>query len=128
PASFTGRILVPFAVESQLSGAGVWVSPDQRLWYRRTFIAAPLASGHRLLLHFGAVDWEAIVFVNGQQVADHRGGFDPFAADITSALRPGGEQELVVAVEDPTDTGQQPKGKQVLRPRSIYYSAVTGIW
>jgi glycosyl hydrolase family 2 len=129
PSTFAGRILVPFPIESQLSGAGVWVSPDQRLWYRRTFVAPPLAAGHRLLLHFGAVDWEAVVSVNGQRIDGHRGGFDPFSMDITDALRPGDvEQELVVAVLDPTDGGEQPRGKQVLRPRSIYYTAVTGIW
>ena len=129
PGSFDGRVLVPFAVESQLSGAGVWVSPDQRLWYRRTFTAPQLKPGHRLLLHFGAVDWEAAVFVNGRAVGEHRGGFDPFSFDITDAVKPGaGEQELVVSVWDPTDTGQQPRGKQVLRPRSIFYTPVTGIW
>ncbi len=129
PASFSGRIIVPFPIESQLSKAGIWVSPDQRLWYRRTFTAPALAAGHRLLLHFGAVDWEAVVSVNGRQVGEHRGGFDPFVLDITDALRRDGtEQELVVAVRDPTDGGDQPRGKQVLRPRSIYYTAVTGIW
>ena len=129
PSTFGGRILVPFPIESQLSGAGVWVTPDQRLWYRRTFTAPSLPAGHRLLLHFGAVDWEAVVSVNGRHVGEHRGGFDAFALDITDALRPGNaEQELVVAVRDPTDGGDQPRGKQVLRPRSIYYTAVTGIW
>jgi Glycosyl hydrolase 2 galactose-binding domain-like/Glycosyl hydrolases family 2/Glycosyl hydrolases family 2, TIM barrel domain len=129
PASFAGRIIVPFPIESQLSKAGIWVSPDQRLWYRRTFVAPTLAAGHRLLLHFGAVDWEAVVSVNGRQVGEHRGGFDPFVLDITDALRrDSAEQELVVAVRDPTDGGDQPRGKQVLRPRSIYYTAVTGIW
>lgn len=129
PSSFPGSILVPFPIESQLSGAGVWVSPDQRLWYRRTFAAPSLAPEYRLLLHFGAVDWEAVVTVNGRQVGEHRGGFDPFTVDITDALlRDGSEQELVVAVRDPTDGGDQPRGKQVLRPRSIYYTAVTGIW
>jgi hypothetical protein len=129
PSAFNGRILVPFPIESQLSGAGIWVSPDQRLWYRRTFSAPALAAGHRLLLHFGAVDWEAVVLVNGKEVGVHRGGYDPFAVDITDALRPGdAEQELVVAVRDPTDGGDQPRGKQVLRPRAIYYTAVTGIW
>jgi hypothetical protein len=129
PASFDGRILVPFPIESQLSGAGRWVSPDQRLWYRRTFTAPALPSGHRLLLNFGAVDWEAVVYVNGKSAGEHRGGYDPFTFDITDLLRPGtAQQELVVAVRDPTDRGQQPKGKQVQRPRSIWYTAVTGIW
>jgi glycosyl hydrolase family 2 len=131
PSTFGGRILVPFPIESQLSGAGVWVGPDQRLWYRRAFTAPTLATGDRLLLHFGAVDWEAVVSVNGKEVGQHRGGYDPFTFDITDALKPGSsnaEQELIVAVRDPTDGGDQPRGKQVLRPRSIYYTAVTGIW
>jgi 3-keto-disaccharide hydrolase/glycosyl hydrolase family 2 len=129
PSSFDGRILVPFPVESQLSGAGVWVSPQQRLWYRRTFATPALPSGGRLLLNFGAVDWEAEVLVNGTRVGVHRGGYDPFTFDITDQLRPGAaDQELVVAVRDPTDEGQQPRGKQVRRPRSIWYTAVTGIW
>jgi Domain of Unknown Function (DUF1080)/Glycosyl hydrolases family 2, sugar binding domain/Glycosyl hydrolases family 2, TIM barrel domain/Glycosyl hydrolases family 2 len=129
PTSFDGRILVPFAIESQLSGAGVWVSPQQRLWYRRTFTTPSLSSGGRVLLNFGAVDWEAEVLVNGTRVGEHRGGYDPFTFDITDHLRPGGaEQELIVAVRDPTDEGQQPRGKQVRRPRSIWYTAVTGIW
>ena len=129
PATFDKRVVVPFPVESQLSGAGVWVSPEQRLWYRRTFKAPRLQSGHRVLLHFGAVDWETNVYVNGRAVGSHRGGFDPFTLDVTDALKPdAAEQELVVAVWDPTDTGQQPRGKQVLRPRSIFYTSVTGIW
>ena len=129
PASFDRQILVPFAVESQLSGAGAWVAPDQRLWYRRTFATPAMAAGSRLLLNFGAVDWEAVVYVNGTEVGQHRGGYDPFTFDITDQLRPGSaEQEIVVAVRDPTDEGQQPRGKQVRRPRSIWYTAVTGIW
>jgi len=128
PSSFTGRILVPFPIESQLSGAGVWVAPEQRLWYRRTFTAPNRGPGGHLLLNFGAVDWEAVVYVNGTRVGEHRGGYDPFTLDITDQLRPSGDQELVVAVRDATDDGQQPRGKQVRRPRGIWYTAVTGIW
>ncbi|HVG59912.1 MAG TPA: glycoside hydrolase family 2 TIM barrel-domain containing protein [Hyalangium sp.] len=129
PASFEGRVLVPFPLESQLSGAGIWVSPEQRVWYRRTFTAPSRASGDRLLLHFGAVDWETTVYVNGKVVGEHRGGFDPFTFDITDALKGDSpEQELVVSVWDPTDSGQQPRGKQVQRPESIFYTSVTGIW
>ena len=129
PASFDGQVLVPFPIESQLSGAGVRIAPEQRLWYRRTFSITALAPGERVLLHFGAVDWEAVIFVNGKQVAQHQGGYDPFSVDITDALQPAiGEHELVVAVRDPTDSGQQPRGKQVLKPQGIYYTAVTGIW
>jgi beta-galactosidase/beta-glucuronidase len=129
PQSFTGRILVPFAIQSQLSGVAMAVTEQQRLWYRRTFRPAALARGSRLLLHFGAVDWEAHVFVNGKEVGSHTGGYDPFSFDVTDALKPGGgDQELLVSVWDPTDKSTQPRGKQVLQPRSIWYTAVTGIW
>ena len=127
PDTYAGRILVPFAIESQLSGVTKPVTDKQRLWYRRTF-RAPALDGGRLLLHFGAVDWEANVAVNGKPVGSHKGGYDPFTFDITDALKPSGDQELVVSVWDPTDRGTQPRGKQVLEPKSIWYTAVTGIW
>ncbi len=127
PQTFDGRILVPFAIESQLSGVMKPVTDKQRLWYRRTF-RAPALNGGRLLLHFGAVDWEANVSVNGKPVGTHKGGYDPFSFDVTDALKPSGDQELVVSVWDPTDRGTQPRGKQVLEPKSIWYTAVTGIW
>jgi hypothetical protein len=129
PAAFGKRIIVPFPVESQLSEAGEWVAPNQRLWYRRAFTAPAASAGQRVLINFGAVDWEADVYVNGTKVGSHQGGYDPFTFDITTALKPGAHsQELVVAVRDPTDEGQQPRGKQVRRPRSIFYTEVTGIW
>lgn len=129
PQAFSGgHILVPFPIQSQLSGVATAVTDQQRLWYRRTFQAPALARGSRLLLHFGAVDWEAHVFVNGKEAGSHTGGYDPFSFDITDALKPSGDQELVVSVWDPTDNGMQPRGKQVLQPRSIWYTAVTGIW
>jgi hypothetical protein len=129
PAAFTRHVLVPFSIESQLSGAGVWVSPQQRLWYRRTVAMRAPSAGQRVLLNFGAVDWEAEVFVDGRAVGQHRGGYDPFTFDITDALaRDSATHELVVAVRDPTDAGEQPRGKQVQRPRSIWYTANTGIW
>ena len=127
PSAWDGEILVPFPVESALSGVMKPVQPDERLWYRRTFEAPTLPEGGRLLVHFGAVDWKCQVFVNGEQVGEHQGGYDPFTFDVTDALKPG-ENELVVAVEDPTDTGDQPRGKQVLKPHGIMYTAVTGIW
>jgi hypothetical protein len=127
PKSWDGEILVPYPVESALSGVAKPVLPDQRLWYRRNFTVKSLPSGHRLLLHFGAVDWHCTIWVNGQQVGEHSGAFDPFSFDVTDLLRDG-ENELVVAVWDPTDQGFQPRGKQVLKPRGIWYTAVTGIW
>jgi hypothetical protein len=128
PETFAGKILVPFAVQSQLSGVATPVTDQQRLWYRRAFRAPALSRGSRMLLHFGAVDWETHVFVNGRQVGTHSGGYDPFSLDITSAIKGSGDQELVVSVWDPTDKGPQPRGKQVLEPKSIWYTAVTGIW
>ena len=128
PTSWDGRILVPFAIQSQLSGVERAVSDSQRLWYHRTFIFPLRSGGQRLLLHFGAVDWDATVYLNGTMVGEHRGGYDPFTIDITDAMRPRGAQDLVLSVWDPTDRGPQPRGKQVLRPHSIWYTAVSGIW
>src|SRR5687768_9120549 len=128
PAAFEGQILVPFAVESALSGVMRTVGPDNRLWYRRTFDLPGKWRNQRTLLHFGAVDWETEVWVNGQKVGEHRGGYDPFTVDVTAALRKESPQEVVVAVWDPSDAGFQARGKQVRRPESIWYTPVTGIW
>lgn len=128
PAKFDGTILVPFPVESALSGVMKHVGEMNRLWYRRTFKLPKDWAGRRVLLHFGAVDWDATVWVNGKQVGTHRGGYDPFTFDITDAMRTSGPQEIVVSVWDPTDAGWQPRGKQVRKPESIWYTAVTGIW
>jgi beta-galactosidase/beta-glucuronidase len=122
-----GQILVPFAFESALSGVKRALRPDERLWYWRTFQVPKAWQGRRLLLHFGAVDWEAEVRLNGTVLGTHRGGYLPFWFDATAARRPG-KNELVVAVWDPTDTGWQARGKQVLEPKSIWYTAVSGIW
>lgn len=127
PATMDGKILVPFAVESRLSGVARKLLPDDRLWYRRSFTVPADWSGKRTLLHFGAVDFESIVLVNGVPAGSHRGGSDPFSFDITSYLKPG-PNELVVQVADPTSTGDQPRGKQTLEPRGIWYTAVSGIW
>ena len=125
---FDGQILVPFPIESALSGVKTAVQPDQRLWYKRTFEVPEAWKGQHLLLHFGAVDWECTVWVNGQEVGAHRGGYDAFCFDVTSALTAAGPQEILVAVWDPTDTGYQPRGKQISEPKGIWYTAVTGIW
>ncbi len=124
---FEGEILVPFPIESALSGVKRPLLPDQKLWYRRTFALPAGWAGKRVLFHFGAVDWETSVWVNGHPAGTHRGGFLPFAFDVSDYLRPG-ENELLVSVWDPTDTHWQARGKQVLRPRTIWYSAVSGIW
>ena len=101
PGQFEGEILVPFAIESALSGVGKAVGPDDKLWYRRTFEITPKWNGKTILLHFGAVDWDCDVWVNGKHLGNHKGGFDPFSYDITSALKPAGPQEIVVGVMGP---------------------------
>jgi hypothetical protein len=128
PAAWDGQILVPFPVESALSGVMKPVTEKQRLWYHRTFKVPGSWKAKRIQLNFGAVDWEATVSVNGKELGAHRGGFDGFSFDITDALHPSGEQEIVVAVWDPTDRGPQAKGKQVLKPGGIMYTASSGIW
>ncbi|CAL9351626.1 Beta-galactosidase [Streptomyces sp. enrichment culture] len=125
------RILVPYPVESQLSGVQ---RHEDRMWYRRTFTVPAdwhIGSGRRLKLNFGAVDWHARVWVNGTEVAEHKGGYDKFGADITDALRPGRTQELIVGVYDPTDAAggeNPPLGKQRLDPSGIWYTPSSGIW
>lgn len=119
------RIAVPFPVESALSGI---MQRARRVWYRRTFELPDSWQGRRVLLHFGAVDWEANVWVNGTKVGSHRGGYDAFSFDITPHLKRAGTQEVVVGVFDPTSDGPQPRGKQVNEPQGIYYTPTTGIW
>ncbi len=126
---FDGRILVPFAVESSLSGVGKTVGKGNVLLYRRTItLPSSFTKKMRVLLHFGAVDWKCDVSVNGVSVGTHTGGYDPFTFDITAALKRSGAQELKVTVWDPTDDGPQPRGKQLNSPRGIWYTPVTGIW
>jgi len=125
---FDGQILVPYPIESALSGVMKPVGPENRLWYRRTFEIPKKWNNKRVLLHFGAVDWDVTVWVNSYTLGSHRGGYDPFSFDITDALTKSGKQEIVLWVWDPTNTGTQPRGKQVLKPGGIWYTAVTGIW
>lgn len=119
------KILVPFPVESALSGV---MKRADRLWYRRAFEVPKAWQGQRTLLHFGAVDWESEVWINGKNIGSHKGGYDPFSFDITDALKGDGSQELIVRVFDPTSDGPQPRGKQVANPEGIYYTPTTGIW
>lgn len=129
PAQWNGEILVPFAIESPLSGVGRRVSPDEALWYRRTVDVPATKAGERTLLNFEAVDYQATVWVNHTQVGAHTGGNLPFSFDITRALVPG-SNTITVRVTDATDTigAFQLHGKQVLEPRGIWYTPVTGIW
>lgn len=128
PQHFDGQILVPFCVESSLSGVQKSVTEKQELWYHRTFDVPASWKGKHVVLNFGAVDWQADVYVNDIHIGTHKGGYAGFSFDITPYLNPKGHQKLVVRVWDPTDKGYQPIGKQTLKPNSIWYTAVTGIW
>lgn len=124
---YNGKILVPFAIESGLSGVGKKLGKENELWYHREFSIPKKWSGHKVLLHFGAVDWKADVWVNDIKVGQHTGGYTPFSFDITPALK-SGNNKLTVKVWDPTDHGYQPRGKQVNNPEGIWYTPVSGIW
>jgi hypothetical protein len=128
PADFPRQILVPFPIESRLGRLQATLTPEDRAWYRRKFDVPDDWSGQRVMLHFGAVDWSAQVWVNGQPVGTHLGGYTPFSFDVTDALARNGENELVVSVADPTNMGTQPRGKQQLRPEGIWYTPVSGLW
>ncbi|GAP13020.1 beta-galactosidase/beta-glucuronidase [Longilinea arvoryzae] len=128
PQTFDGEIMVPYAVESLLSGVQKPLLPEQRLWYRRNFSdPRPQWSDAHVLLHFGAVDYLCRAWLNGVELGQHRGGYLPFTFDITDVLREG-DNELLVSVWDPTDAGLQQRGKQVLKPGGIWYTPVSGIW
>ncbi|WP_234734663.1 glycoside hydrolase family 2 protein [Tellurirhabdus bombi] len=127
PAKFDGQILVPFCVESTLSKVTKPLTDAQRLWYRRTVTIPADWKNQRVLLHFGAVDYECNLWVNGGLVGSHTGGSDPFDFDITDFLK-SGQNTLVLGVTDPTTEGEQPRGKQVFNPHSIWYTPVSGIW
>jgi beta-galactosidase/beta-glucuronidase len=127
PDQFPNQILVPFPIESSLSGIGQSVGPDHVVWYRRTFSTPVLRSGERLILNFGAVNWEATVYINGHLAGTRRGGYDPFSFDISSLLQPGLVQTLVLRVYAPA-SGPIPRGKQSLKPSKIFYTASSGIW
>ncbi|HMC27058.1 MAG TPA: glycoside hydrolase family 2 TIM barrel-domain containing protein [Verrucomicrobiae bacterium] len=128
PATFPRQILVPFPAESALSGVMTKITEKDQLWYRR-FLDIPSDWFGHILLHFGAVDFETTVWVNGQQVGQHRGGYDPFSFDITDKLRQGGGNDIVVSVWDPTDASPNSRGKQVRKPdQGIFYTATSGIW
>lgn len=126
PSQWSGRILVPFGLESALSGVGRLLEPAEALWYQNTVTVAGLKPGHRALLHFGGVDWDATVWVNGREVARHQGMCAPFTADITAALNGNLTADIVVKVLDPT-TGV-PHGKQSLKPEGCFYTRMSGIW
>lgn len=124
---FDGEILVPFAVESLISGVEKPLRPSDRLWYRKKFTIPTAFQGKNILLHFGAVDWQCRVYINHALVGTHSGGYCAFSFDITEYLQDG-ENELVVCVYDPTDAGWQQRGKQVNETHGFWYTATSGIW
>ena len=128
PEKMDGHILVPFAVESALSGVGRSVTEHDALWYEREFSVPKDWAGSRIMLNFGAVDWKAEVYVNDELAGCHTGGYAPFSFDVTDLLLQGKTNSLKVKVTDGTDSWFQPRGKQVSEPEGIWYTAVTGIW
>jgi beta-galactosidase/beta-glucuronidase len=127
PAKYDSQILVPFAVESSLSGVMKEVGAKNELWYNTTFTIESNWKGQNILLHFGAVDWKTEVWLNGVKIGSHTGGYTPFSFDITPFIT-GTTQQLTVKVWDPSNEGTQPRGKQVKNPEGIWYTPVTGIW
>ena len=127
PEKFDGTITVPFAPESELSGVCRKLQPHERLWYRRRVTLPESFAGKRCILHFGAVDWQCVVYVNGIVAVEHTGGYCPFSADVTDLLQ-GGENTIVVRVYDPTDGGWQNRGKQALESHGFWYTGTSGIW
>ena len=123
-----GKILVPFSIESALSGVGRRVTGEDALWYEREIVVPVRWKGKRVMLNFGAVDWHAQVYVDGEFAGEHKGGYAPFTFDITDLLKKGRKHSLKVKVLDATDKSWQPRGKQILEPYGVWYTAVTGIW
>jgi beta-galactosidase/beta-glucuronidase len=128
PTAYQNKILVPFCVESALSGVGQDVKPADRIWYRRRFDVPKAWADRNVILHFEAVDWSSSVWVNGAFVGAHKGAYDRFSFDITPYLSKSGPQTLVVCVDDPTSLGTQARGKQQMPQQGIWYTPVSGIW
>jgi len=128
PEKWDGRILVPYPVESALSGVKRRVSENENLWYKTTFTVPRNWKGGEILLNFEACDWETKVWVDGKEAGSHKGGYDPFSFEIGALLGNDKVHELLVCVWDPTDKGPQPRGKQVSNPGGIWYTPTTGIW
>ncbi|MDR2920138.1 MAG: beta-galactosidase [Tannerella sp.] len=125
---YGNEILVPFAIESSLSGVAQTFNPTDKLWYRKEFTLEPSWKNKQIILHFGAVDYECQVWVNNKLVGSHKGGNNPFSFDITKQLKGSGTQTIELSVVDPTDTESITRGKQQLNQVSIWYTPVSGIW
>ena len=128
PENYDGEILVPFPIESSLSGVRKRISKEQELWYHKNFQIPKKWKRKEIIIHFGAVDWESELWINDINIGLHKGGYDPFSFNITPYLRKGKNQKLELRVWDPTDDGFQPRGKQIKNPKGIWYTPVSGIW
>jgi hypothetical protein len=128
PGRWEGKILVPFPVESALSGVKRMVSDSNLIWYQKMVHIPASWAGKRIFLRFEAVDWKTTVWIDDFEVGTHQGGYDPFNFEITKFVKPGGKHKILVSVWDPTDKGEQPRGKQVTHPGGIFYTPSSGIW
>lgn len=127
PERYDGKILVPFAVESALSGVEKPVYEKDRIWYKKKFTISKEFNNKRVILNFGAVDWQCKVFINRNLAGEHTGGYNAFSFDITDYIAKG-ENELIVYVYDPTDAGWQQRGKQATMSHGFWYTGTSGIW
>ena len=127
PEKHDGKILIPFSLESSLSGVMKSLTDKQVIWYEKEFEFPEEWNGKKILLHFGAVDWKCTLYVNEAKIGEHSGGYSPFYFDITNRIKEG-INKIVLQVYDPTNRGEQPIGKQTLSPGSIWYTPISGIW
>jgi len=128
PAKWDGSILVPYPLESALSGVKKKLTEKDNLWYKKSFNVPDGWNNKHIHLNFEACDWETTVWVDGKEVGSHKGGYDPFYFDITNAIGNTKMHDIVICVWDPTDKGTQPRGKQVVSPQGIWYTPSSGIW
>jgi len=126
--SYQDEILVPFAIESALSGVNKTFTANDKLWYKRDFTLNTRTKGQKTILHFGAVDYECSVWINNKLVGTHKGGNNSFSFDISQSLKSGAKQTIEVSVTDPTDTESITRGKQQMNQAGIWYTPVSGIW
>ncbi|MCX6327233.1 MAG: PA14 domain-containing protein [Bacteroidia bacterium] len=128
PSKWDGKILVPYPIESALSGVKRRISETECLWYKTSFTVPKKWEKGEILLNFEASDWETRIWIDGKEAGSHKGGYDPFSLEISSLLNEGNDHEMIVSVWDPTSSGTQPRGKQVNNPGGIWYTPSTGIW
>ena len=127
PETFEGEIIVPFSPEAELSGVRRKLKPEEFLWYRKRLTLPDFCAERRVILHIGAVDQEATLWINGRFAGTHDAPYLPFDAEITDYLQ-GETLEILLRVQDETDRGERPRGKQSSRPGGIWYTPQSGIW